>query len=148
LLWLRPLFLDESATQTNTVKAIASQVHIARLVSHLSKLGREYKIKMLDEGWLQVLSHWAKSDNKQIRLATVNALHDLLLDDIIAMCIAEQYGVTLFVEIAEMVDIDVYHATEKVINYLKSQGHSGLTASTSTDDWKLDDNFDGKYLNN
>jgi len=96
---------------------------------------------LLDKGWLLILESWAKSNNKQIRLATINALNNLLGEDAIAARIFQEYGIDLFVELAGMADIDVLHATENLLQLLKQQGYESYQSRQAPDILKLDDNF-------
>jgi len=96
-----------------------SLVNVARILSYASQLDEDYKRRLIQDGWAEILVYMSKSPNKKIRLATVHALDNLLLDDVIAVKIIQQYGMELFIELAEMIDIDLHHAVEKIITRFK-----------------------------
>jgi len=116
--WLRPVnTLKED--NPNFVTIQRGQIYIARLVAHLCKLDKDHKKKLIDEGWLLILQSWANSNNKELRLATINALNDLLGEETIAVRIFQDYGTDLFVELSEIADIEVIQATENLLQRFK-----------------------------
>jgi hypothetical protein len=132
-----------------------SLVYITRIISVLTELPTSQKKMLVDSGWLKILGDWARSNNKQIRLATVKALDNLMTEDEISRLIIREYGMDLFVELAEMVDIDVQRAAERVIRSFlvidaertRPKGpqdigeYNPATLRKSRGDFKLDEDF-------
>jgi len=110
------------------------QVLVARLISSLTKLTHQYKQLLLDEGWISLLiDSWVHSSNKQIKLAALHALQNLLLDESIAVQLVEKHGIDVLEEIAAMADIDIHLATEKVLSLIKSDTFGTPNSITNND---------------
>jgi len=132
------------------------QVLVAHLIASLTKLTHQYKQLLLDEGWISLLiDSWVHSSNKQIKLAALHSLQNLLIDESIAVQLVEKHGVDVLDEIAAIDDIDIHLATEKVLSLIKSAtfGTPNITSdllfsSTPTSGLasviRLDDDFEEK----
>jgi len=60
----------------------------------------------------------SKSQDKEIRLRVASALHNLIEDDNIALRIAQDFGVTMFVAMSDIKDMDIQHLIERSLTRL------------------------------
>eukprot|EP00029_Vermamoeba_vermiformis_P001086 TRINITY_DN11255_c0_g1_i1.p1 TRINITY_DN11255_c0_g1~~TRINITY_DN11255_c0_g1_i1.p1 ORF type:complete len:391 (-),score=35.97 TRINITY_DN11255_c0_g1_i1:53-1225(-) len=112
------------------------QLQIAKTISNLSAFEDLRKI-IVAQGWLEQLRYWGESENKQVRLQAIQVLSNLVLYESIVVQLLEQQGLELILAMGELVDIDIQHAVERVINQLKTPDVLWVPR-----EYKLDDNFD------
>jgi hypothetical protein len=112
------------------------QLQIAKIISNISAFEDLRKI-IVAQGWLEQLRYWGESSNKQVRLQAIQVLGNLVKDESIVVQLLEQQGLELILAMGELVDIDIQHAVERVINQLKTPDILWVPR-----EYKLDDNFD------
>jgi hypothetical protein len=118
-------------------------VYVSRLVADVASVKRpDLQERLLSPECLSFLRFCAKSRNKQVLLNTVKTLGELfsngsLLSNFLAYPfvdnlgrVLEEYGMDVFLELNDLVDIDLHHATEDTIrNLQKAKGNEKLVLS-------------------